>query len=608
LLLITLEVDVGNQDPVDKGADVIAFCDDAKVIPLPFLEHAFLLREPTAEADGVDSARDLAVDFDLVTLGFSLRALAAEGETGIKTLFPGEEDFKFGLKIGHFDLGGDPDICLRKEVELAVDCFELLDLGARSPAIGRFTVEEVHPFGVGRKESDQEEKENLHQANPLYFRRKSDLGIELSHSSLDQVAGVRHFFKKTMLTFLHAADLHLDSPLRGLSRHEDAPVEAIRGATRRALINLVDLALEKQVNFVLIAGDLYDGDQKDYATALFFNQQMSRLKEGAIPVFAISGNHDAASVISKSLSPPDNVRFLSVKKPETVPVTELPVVIHGQGFATASVPQNLTIEYPEAVPDCFNIGLLHTSLAGSAEHDTYAPCAIADLEKKGYHYWALGHIHQPEVLHKDPWIAYSGNLQGRKVNETGPRGCFLVEVNDSLQVSSHQFVPLDVVRWSHLRIDLTGVSEAAALEGLIADSFTKALREVGDRLLALRLTFTGSTELHGLLHSDLSRWQAQCRSIAGDIDPEQLWFERLKLRTTPTYDPEELAKRDDLTALVMEALARFRPDQKPAAVATLENKLPPAALDELAVLEKSSNLKDEVAAIVLHSIATSTTD
>ncbi len=175
-----------------------------------------------------------------------------------------------------------------------------------------------------------------------------------------------------MLTFLHAADLHLDSPLRGLSRHEDAPVEAIRGATRRALINLVDLALEKQVDFVLIAGDLYDGDQKDYATALFFNQQMSRLKEAAIPVFAISGNHDAASVISKSLSPPDNVKFLSVRKPESVPLTGLPVTIHGQGFATASVQENLAIGYPGAVPDCFNIGLLHTSLAGSAEHDTYA--------------------------------------------------------------------------------------------------------------------------------------------------------------------------------------------------------------------------------------------
>lgn len=410
-----------------------------------------------------------------------------------------------------------------------------------------------------------------------------------------------------MLTFLHAADLHLDSPLRGLSRHEDAPVEAIRGATRVALANLVDLALEKQVNFLLIAGDLYDGDQKDYSTALFFNQQMSRLKEGGIPVFAISGNHDAASVISKSLSPPDNVTFLPVKKPATVSVPDLPVSIHGQGFATASVQENLALTYPDAVPARFNIGLLHTSLAGSSEHDTYAPCSIADLERKGYHYWALGHIHQPAVVHEDPWIVYSGNLQGRKVNEAGPRGCFLVEVDDSLQVSSYEFMPLDIARWAHLEIDVTDVSDEEALRERIADSFATALREVGDRLLALRLTLKGSTDLHGLLHSGLSGWQAQCRSIAVDLNPDQLWFERLKLRTTPIYDPEELAQRDDLTALVMESLANFNPDQKPGAVVALEKKLPPAALEELAELEKFSHLKDEVAAIVLHSIATSKT-
>ncbi|MFT6382943.1 MAG: DNA repair exonuclease SbcCD nuclease subunit, partial [Akkermansiaceae bacterium] len=256
-----------------------------------------------------------------------------------------------------------------------------------------------------------------------------------------------------MFTFIHAADLHLDSPLRGLSRHDDAPVSAIRGATRRALENLVDLALEKEVDFVLIAGDLYDGDLKDFTTALFFNRQMLRLKSAGIPVFAISGNHDAASVITKALSPPENVQFFPVKKPGTFSFPKLPVTIHGQGFANASVQENLAANYPDARPDHFNIGLLHTSLAGSSVHDTYAPCSLADLEKKGYQYWALGHIHQPEVIREDPWIVYPGNIQGRKVNETGPRGCSLVEVNDALEVTSHTHIPLDVVRWSHLELD-----------------------------------------------------------------------------------------------------------------------------------------------------------
>ncbi len=405
-----------------------------------------------------------------------------------------------------------------------------------------------------------------------------------------------------MFTFIHAADLHLDSPLRGLSRHDDAPVEAIRGATRRALENLVDLALEKKVSFVLIAGDLYDGDQKDYATALFFNRQMLRLRAKKIPVFAISGNHDAESVITKVLKPPDNVVFFPVRKPSSLDHPELPVTLHGQGFANASVQENLVLKYPDPVAGNFNIGLLHTSLAGSSAHDTYAPCSLADLEKKGYHYWALGHIHQPEVIQKAPWIVYPGNIQGRKVNETGVRGCSLVEVNDALEVTSHTLVPLDVVRWAHLEIDLSEVTSEDSLAALIGSTFREALQEAGDRLLAARLTLTGTTPLHGVLHADLSRWQAQCTSIAVEIDPEQLWFERLKLRTAPAYDPQELAQRDDLTALVLTALEDFSPEQKPAALSALEDKLPPAALASLA---DSEDLKEEVAALVLHSIATS---
>jgi DNA repair exonuclease SbcCD nuclease subunit len=432
---------------------------------------------------------------------------------------------------------------------------------------------------------------------------KSSLGV--IPRSTQPVAN--DIFSADMFTFLHAADLHLDSPLRGLSRYEDAPVEAIRGATRRALAKLVDLALEKEVNFVLISGDLYDGDQKDYATVLFFNKQMVRLRDAGIRVFAISGNHDAASVITKSLSPPDNVHFLPVRKPGSVILPDLPVAIHGQGFANASVQENLAQDYPDATPDCFNIGLLHTSLAGSSQHDTYAPCSIQDLERKAYQYWALGHIHQPEVITKDPWIVYSGNIQGRKINETGERGCFLVTVDEAFEVSSHEFVPLDVVRWNHLELDLTGMTKTDALMDAIGDAILEAYREAGDRLLAIRLTLRGVTELHGILHSDLSRWQAQCVSLTAEIDPGQLWFERLKLKTTPAYDLEELARRDDLTALVLAALQDFQPGLEPKAVADLSKKLPAEALEEITGLEEASDLKEEVAAIVLHSIVTSQT-
>ena len=202
-----------------------------------------------------------------------------------------------------------------------------------------------------------------------------------------------------MFRFLHAADPHLDSPLHGLQFHEGAPVELLRGATRRAFENLVQLAIDEQVDFVVIAGDVYDGDWKDYSTGLYFRGQMVRLGDEGIPVYLIAGNHDAASVITRKLGLPENVHVFSTRSAESMDVASLPVVIHGRGFPNRAVPENLVEEYPAAIPGKFNLGMLHTSLTGKPGHDTYAPCSEMDLRGKGYDYWALGHIHQPDLAH-----------------------------------------------------------------------------------------------------------------------------------------------------------------------------------------------------------------
>ena len=411
-----------------------------------------------------------------------------------------------------------------------------------------------------------------------------------------------------MFSFLHTADIHLDSPLRGLNQHAEAPIEQIRGATRRALENLVKLALYREVDFVLIAGDLYDGDWPDYSTGLFFNKQMSRLNEANIPVYLISGNHDAASKITKSLKPPSNVTTLSTKKSETVIIDGLPVAIHGQGFATQSVPENLAVEYPAAIPEHFNIGMLHTSLAGNPEHDTYAPCSISDLTEKGYDYWALGHIHQHTIVHESPHIIYSGNPQGRHIKETGERGCYLIEVDENLTIKKATFEVTDVVRWQALEIDISDLSDSDAVRKSITQSIEVALAEANERLLALRITLTGDSALHDQLHADLTQWQAECVSIAAEIEDERIWFERLRIKTKPTYDPQELAERDDLTKLVLEALDHFTPAQVPAPVAQLSEKLKGIEsqdLQSVLATEDDEQLKEDVTAIVLQSISSS---
>ena len=208
------------------------------------------------------------------------------------------------------------------------------------------------------------------------------------------------------MKFLHAADLHLDSPLRGLARYEGAPLEQIRGATRQAFDQLIDLAISERVDFVLLAGDLYDGDWKDYNTGLYFINCMVKLKQAGIEVFMISGNHDASSQLSKSLRLPDNTHLFSPRKAETICMDALEVAIHGQSFIKGKITKDLSANYPQAKAGYFNISLLHTSLNGRQGHDTYAPCTLEGLKQKQYHYWALGMCISARYLAKSRGLCF----------------------------------------------------------------------------------------------------------------------------------------------------------------------------------------------------------
>ncbi len=260
-------------------------------------------------------------------------------------------------------------------------------------------------------------------------------------------------------SFLHAADLHLDSPLRGLEA--DAPAERIRGATRQALVNLVDLALAERVAFVLLAGDLYDGDWQDYPTGHFLVGQLARLTHAGIAVYAISGNHDAQSVLTRQLPWPERAMMFDTDGAHSVEVPGLDVVIHGQGFAHQAVTDNLALAYPPPVPGKLNIGLLHTA-AEDTNHGRYAPCTAEQLAAHGYDYWALGHVHLRGELGGHPnWIVFPGNLQGRHINEEGEKGATLVRVRAGRLYPEHR--TLDVVRWSRIFVDLAGAEGPEAL-------------------------------------------------------------------------------------------------------------------------------------------------
>lgn len=344
-----------------------------------------------------------------------------------------------------------------------------------------------------------------------------------------------------MFRFLHAADIHLDSPLRGLERYEGAPVERLREATRRALQNLVELALDTPVDLVLIAGDLYDGDWEDFQTGLFFARQAARLDRAGIPMVIVAGNHDAANRMSRQLPLPPSTTLMLPGQAQTVRLDQLKVAVHGQSFGEQATGENLAAGYPRAVRGWFNIGLLHTSLTGREGHDVYAPCSLEHLCAKGYDYWALGHVHRYEVVSQDPPVVFSGNLQGRHIRETGPKGCVLVEVEG--RKVQWKFVPLDVVRWEECLVNAEGAEDETELLERIRQRLAEGTPQAAGRLRAVRVRLEGPTPLHAALAGQQESWTAKVRSLAFEVDAEGLWVQRLVVETRPPFqwNPEQWA-------------------------------------------------------------------
>lgn len=376
--------------------------------------------------------------------------------------------------------------------------------------------------------------------------------------------------------FLHAADVHLDSPLRGLGSKEGAPVDAIRSATRQALENLVDLAITEKVAFVLLAGDLYDGDWRDYNTGLFFVRLMSQLEKEGIQVFVVQGNHDAASSITRTLRLPDNVKLFSPRRAESVVIDHLATVVHGMSFPNREVSENLAAAYPDRLEGHLNIGLLHTSLDGREGHAPYAPCTTGDLIGKGYDYWALGHVHTREE-HEDPWIVFPGNIQGRHIRETGPKGCTVVEVRDGAITSVEERI-LDVFRWASLSLDVSDTeTEDQVLEHVRTGLALEAERAQG-RPVAVRVELKGATTVHGSISGSPERWNREIQAVAFSAG-ENVWIEKVRIRTRAQVDVAELLDREDVIGGVLSAIRDLDPsDDDLLALAVqfkdLRNKLP----------------------------------
>ena len=354
-----------------------------------------------------------------------------------------------------------------------------------------------------------------------------------------------------VVKLLHAADLHIDSPLRGLP--DDGLAEAARLASRRAFVRLIDCALAEGVAVVLLAGDVFDRDWRDAHTGVFFVKQVARLTERGVKVFMVLGNHDAAGTLSRRLLLPAGATvFGEGPKAETVDLPELGIAVHGWSFPVAAVSDNPLPRFPPPVEGRFNVGLLHTNLDGAGGHDNYAPTKSADLLAHGYDYWALGHVHARAVLRDGRCtIVYPGNLQGRHVREAIPegepgKGATLVTVENG-RISAVEHRELEVLRWRDVRVDVAGVTTAEAALREAAHAVAGVAGGAGVPV-AVRVRLEGRTDAHGELLARARESRQELMALLGGQG--NVLLEELRVDTQPKRPPVDDALHRALAAVL----------------------------------------------------------
>ncbi|MEM6848744.1 MAG: DNA repair exonuclease [Pseudomonadota bacterium] len=331
--------------------------------------------------------------------------------------------------------------------------------------------------------------------------------------------------------FVHAGDLHLDSPQRTLADLNDPRADVLREASRRAFTEVVAEAIRRDVDAVLIAGDLWDGDWRDVSAGLFVQDKLAELADHRIAAVAILGNHDAESAVTSRVREVPHLHLLPSNAPASVDLGG--AVVHGQSFAQPAVLENLAQNYPDAWPGRINIGLLYTALEGDARHAPYAPCSLADLAARGYHYWALGHVHQRQIVREGTpadggTVAYCGVLQGRDIGETGVKGAWYGEAT----LGGVSLTPIDLpfVVWERLRVDMAGSADPLATIGAAVDELRGKLDQaVG--LCVVRVELVGESALHDGLPLRAQELRERAEEAMGSAG--RLMLERVKIATRP---------------------------------------------------------------------------
>jgi DNA repair protein SbcD/Mre11 len=409
--------------------------------------------------------------------------------------------------------------------------------------------------------------------------------------------------KYNSFSFIHVADLHLDSPFKGITTDTKSMGNALRSATFDAFNALIDLCIQKQVQFLLVAGDIYDGADRSLRAQLKFRDGLARLSEHNIHTFVVHGNHDPINSQASAIEWPDTVHIFNSNKAESKTVNgqnDVPIaLISGISHAKSNETQNLARKFSKDDPGIFHIGLLHCNVGSNTGHDPYAPCELSDLTNLGMDYWALGHVHEKAVLYTDPYVVYAGNTQGRNIREQGERGCYLITV-ENRSVADIQFCPLDTVRWLRTTVSIDGMNTVDQLERAISKNIQELMESCADtRAVVLRVNIAGS----GPLYNELQKEHAildlldRTREAFTSEDPF-VWIQEIEANCRPETDLEKIKQRGDFLSQVVKIAEEINDPTtsipellKPVLSDLFENRHIQKALEELSQDEMNRTIE-----------------
>lgn len=389
----------------------------------------------------------------------------------------------------------------------------------------------------------------------------------------------------TPFTFVHAADLHLGSPFKGVSIRLPHLNDALHQATTTAFNTLVSLCIDKDAAFLLVAGDVFDDADRSLGAQLVFRDGVAKLDANGIHTFVVHGNHDPESAWAARISWPRRVHFFGSDAVSTVllPAKDRPVAaISGISYSRQNEQRRLVSLFEATHPDLFQIGLLHTRCGHHPDHAAYAPCTLSELSGIGMDYWALGHVHEKAILSIDPHVVYPGNSQGLSILETGPRGCFVVSVDDARRAQIF-FHPLDALRWFSVAVDSTGMDSPDELEQAICLRLGSLGDEADGRPVIARVTITGRTPLYATLRKEEAVETLLDRArAAGLLNEPPVWIQALRIDCLPEMDLSLRRRMEDLLGQVLRDADTLR--EKTRNETTEQGVLPEALTPALGAL------------------------